>query len=159
MPGASRVVLVVLNLPAKAGDVRDAGSTPGSGRSPGGGNVNPLQDSCLESPMDRGVWWATVHRAIKNRTWPNRLSRHVPCVRHGSKHLTSIQSRNPHNNPIGIIYYHYFIDEATEVEKLSDLLPTPQLVGAQLGFEPGQSDLKICSFEWLHCRCMHLLWN
>ena len=58
---ASRVALVVKSLLAKAGDVRDAGSIPGSGRSPGGGNGNPLQYSCLENSMDRGAWQATVH--------------------------------------------------------------------------------------------------
>ena len=47
--------------PASAGDTRDMGSIPGSGRSPGGGNGNPLQYSCLENPMDRGAWRATVH--------------------------------------------------------------------------------------------------
>ena len=52
--------LAVKNLPANAGDVRDAGSVPGLGRSPGGGHGNPLQDSCLDYPTDRGVWWATV---------------------------------------------------------------------------------------------------
>ena len=49
------------DLPASAGDIRDLGSIPGSGRSPGEGNGNPLQYSCLENPMDRGAWWATVH--------------------------------------------------------------------------------------------------
>ena len=54
--GASQVALVVKNLPAKAGDVGDAsGSVPGSGRSPVGGHVNPLQYSCLENPMDTGA--------------------------------------------------------------------------------------------------------
>ena len=56
---------MVKNLPAKAGELRDAGSIPGSGRSPGGGNSNPLQYSCLENPMDRGAWWATVHGGHK----------------------------------------------------------------------------------------------
>ena len=46
----------------------DQGLTPGSGRSPGEGNGNPLQYSCLENPMDRGAWWATVHGAAKSRT-------------------------------------------------------------------------------------------
>ena len=55
---ASLVVQMVKNLPAYAGDL---GSIPGSGRSPGEGNGNPLQYSCLENPMDRGAWWATVH--------------------------------------------------------------------------------------------------
>ena len=59
---ASQVALVVKNLPANAGDIRDMGSIPGLGRSPGGGYSNPLQYSYLENPMDRGVWWATVHR-------------------------------------------------------------------------------------------------
>ena len=54
-PGASQVVLVVENPPANVGDIRYAGSIPGSGRSPGGGHGNPLQYSCLENPMDRGA--------------------------------------------------------------------------------------------------------
>ena len=54
------------NLPANAGDTRDAGSIPGSGRFPGGGNGNPFQYSCLENPMDRGAWWATVHEVAKS---------------------------------------------------------------------------------------------
>ena len=57
--GAPQVVLVVKNPPVNAGDMRDAGSIPGSGRSPGGGRGNPLQYSCLENPMDQGSWWAT----------------------------------------------------------------------------------------------------
>ena len=52
-----------------AGDVRDAASIPGSGTFPGGGHCNPLQDSCLENPMDRGAWWATVHRIAQSWTW------------------------------------------------------------------------------------------
>ena len=59
---ASQVVLVVENPPANAGDIRDMGSIPGSGGSPGGGHSNPLQYSYLENPMDREAWWATVHR-------------------------------------------------------------------------------------------------
>ena len=60
--GASQVMLVVKNLPANAGDVRDLGSIHGSGRSPGGGHGNPLQYSYLDNPMDRGAWQATIHR-------------------------------------------------------------------------------------------------
>ena len=59
---------MVKNLPANAGDNRDVGLIPGLGRSPGEGNGNPLQYSCLENPMDRGVWWATVHRATNSHT-------------------------------------------------------------------------------------------
>ena len=53
--------LVVKDLPANAGDIRNSGLILGSGRSPGGGHGNPLQDPCLENPMDRGARWATVH--------------------------------------------------------------------------------------------------
>ena len=52
-------------MPAKAGDIRDTGSIPGSGRSSGEGNGNPLQYSCLENPMDRGAWPATVRGGHK----------------------------------------------------------------------------------------------
>ena len=52
---------MVKNPPANAGDLRDAGSISGLGRSPEEGNGNALEYSCLENPMDRGVWWATVH--------------------------------------------------------------------------------------------------
>ena len=59
------MALIVKNLPASAGDVRDTGSIPGLGRSPGGGHGRPLQYSCLENPMDRGAWQAMVHRGYK----------------------------------------------------------------------------------------------
>ena len=58
-------MLVVKILPANAGDVRDVGSIPGSGRSPRGGHGNPLQYFCLENPMDRGAWQATVYRVTE----------------------------------------------------------------------------------------------
>ena len=65
------MVLVVKNPLANAGDVRDAGSIPGWGRSHGGGHGDPLQSSCLENPMDRGDWWATVHGVAKSWTRVN----------------------------------------------------------------------------------------
>ena len=65
----TQVALVVKNPPADAGDVRDTGSIPGSGRSPGGEHGSPLQYSCLENPMDRGAWQATVHGVTKSRAW------------------------------------------------------------------------------------------
>ena len=65
---ASLEVLVVKNLPASAGDIRDAGSIPGSGRSPRGGHGNPLQSSCLQNPMDRGAWWDAVQGVAKSWT-------------------------------------------------------------------------------------------
>ena len=64
----SLVAIVVKNMPANAGDIKDMDSFPGLGRSPGGGRGNPLQYSCLENPMDRGAWRATVHGVTKSRT-------------------------------------------------------------------------------------------
>ena len=59
----------MLRIPlANAGDIRDVGLIPRSGRSPGRGHGNPLQYSCLENSMDRGAWWATVHGVTKNQT-------------------------------------------------------------------------------------------
>ena len=64
--GLSRWVLVVKNPHANAADIKDMGSVPRLGRSPGGGHGNPHQYSCLENPMDRGAWWAIVHRVAKS---------------------------------------------------------------------------------------------
>ena len=75
--GASQVVLVVKNLPASVGDTRDVGSILGWGRSPGGGHSNPLQYSCLESPMDRGAWRGIVRGVAKSPPLLKRLSTHA----------------------------------------------------------------------------------
>ena len=63
-PGGS----VIKNSPTNAGNIRDEGLIPGSGRFPGGGHGNPLQYSCLENPMGRRAWWTTVHEAAKSQT-------------------------------------------------------------------------------------------
>ena len=60
--------------PANAGDIRDMTSVPGLGRSPGAGHGKPFQYSCLENPMDRGAWWATVHRVSNSQTGLKQLS-------------------------------------------------------------------------------------
>ena len=78
-PGASQVVPVVNNLPANSGDTGDPGLIPGLGRSPGGGHGNPLQYSYLENPLDRGAWWAAVHRVAKSQTELKQLSTHT-CI-------------------------------------------------------------------------------
>ena len=62
------MALEVKNLSANAGDARDTGLILGLGRSPGEGHGNPLQYACLENPMDRGAWWATVHMVAKSQT-------------------------------------------------------------------------------------------
>ena len=59
---------MVKNLPANAECTRDAGSVPGLGRFPGGGNGNPFSILCLENPMDRGAWWATVYGVTQSQT-------------------------------------------------------------------------------------------
>ena len=72
-PGGS----VVKNAPALQEREGDTDSIPGSGRSPGGGQGNPFQDSFLENPMDRGAWWAMVHGVTKSWTQLKRLSTHA----------------------------------------------------------------------------------
>jgi len=72
-PGATGVK----NPPANAGDVKDGGLIPGLGRFPGGGHGNLLQYSCLENPMDRGAWWATVHSISKRWTQLKQLNIHI----------------------------------------------------------------------------------
>ena len=62
-----QVALVAKNPLANAGDIRDVGLIPGLGRSPGGGHGNQLQYSCLENPIDRGAWWATIYRIAKSQ--------------------------------------------------------------------------------------------
>ena len=64
-------------MSATAGDIRDTGYTPGQERSPGGGHGNPLQYFCLENPMDRGAWGATVPRFAKSQTQLKQLSTHA----------------------------------------------------------------------------------
>ena len=68
---------LVKNLATNAGDLRDASLIPGLGRSPGRGRDNPLQNSCLENPMDRGAWKATVHRVAQSQTQLKQLRTHA----------------------------------------------------------------------------------
>ena len=81
------MALALKNLPANAGDIRDAGLIPGLGRSPEEVSGNPLQYSCLENPVDRGTWRATVYKIAKSQTWPKWLStRTCPILKQvGSK--------------------------------------------------------------------------
>ena len=74
------LVIVIKNPPANAGDARDASSIPGLGRSPGEGIGNPLRYSCLENPMDRDAWRATVHRVTKCLIQLNQPSTHTPFL-------------------------------------------------------------------------------
>ena len=80
--GASQVALMVNNPPANEGDTRNVGSTPGSGRSLGEGHGNPLQDSCLKNPMDRGaieMGSAGLMQSLSNATRDPDISISLPC--------------------------------------------------------------------------------
>ena len=74
-----QVALAIKNLPANAGDARDSGSVPGSGRFPGGRHGSSLQYSCLENPMDRGILQTTVHNVARSQTWLKQLNMHA-CI-------------------------------------------------------------------------------
>ena len=74
---SAQAVLVVRNPPANAGDVRDAGVIPGLGKTPGEESGNPLQYPCLDNSMDRGAWWAMLHRVAKSWAWLKRFSMHA----------------------------------------------------------------------------------
>ena len=94
---ASHIAQLLKNPPGNAGEARNAGLIPGSGRSPGVGNGNPLQYSCLQNSLDRGAWWATVHEVTKS--W-KELSPSSPPTKEVGRHvkvlgldLTDISSR------------------------------------------------------------------
>ena len=86
------MALLITKLPANAGDQRGAGQFPGLGRSPEGRHGNPLQYSCLEKPMDRGAWRATVHRVTKSQTRLNR--QHSIAKRKKKEKMLSLGSIN-----------------------------------------------------------------
>ena len=100
-------MVLVKNPPANAGDVRDSGSIPRAERSPEEGNGNPLQYSCLENPMDRGAWRATVHGVAKCRTQLKRLSSRDATIRERSqeqggcvRHMNSGERRGSESLPV-----------------------------------------------------------
>ena len=82
---------MVKNPLANAGDVRDTRSIPGLGRSHGGGHGNPLQYSCLEKPMDRGAWWAIVHRIAESDMTEATKHTNIPRTRHPASSFYSLE--------------------------------------------------------------------
>ena len=87
------MALVVKNLPVNAGDRRNWDSIPGSERSPEADHGNPLQYSCLEKPMDRGAWWATVHGVSKSQTWLKQLNTPTHTHTHTHAHTHTHKQR------------------------------------------------------------------
>ena len=117
LQGASQVALMVKTPLADAGDIRDMGSIPGLGRSPGGGHGNPLQYSWL-NPMGKGFWWDTAHRVTKSRKWGNLASTHTAsyvkdlrqiqqysCVRNWLVIYWKQATRNPQNQQLDMRSY------------------------------------------------------
>ena len=102
---ASQMALVVKKLPANVGDERDMGSV--LGRSPGGGHGNPLQCSCLENPVDRQAWWATVSGVAKSQTRLKWLNTHACQHVIFKKHINIFLHKNK---------VHYYTKKATILE-------------------------------------------
>ena len=104
--GASQVALAVKNPPANAGGVRDMGLILRSGRSPEGGNGNPLQYSCLENLMDRGAWWPTIHGFAKRDDWSNLAHVHAHML-----YMNIVRRVNPKIslNKKKILFSFYFV--------------------------------------------------
>ena len=94
------MALVVKNPSANAGDVRVQGLIPGLGRSPGVGNGNWLQYSCLENSMDKGAWWATVHGAAKHQTRrsTHRYTHRVLASYEAARKCTFYTYTHPHTD-------------------------------------------------------------
>ena len=114
---------VVKNPPANAGDERFVSSIPGSGRSRGVGNGNPLQYSCLENPVDRGAWWATVHGVPKSQTQPS-TAQHILL---DMASLVAQQVKNP-----------FVPVKETQVKSLSWEDPLEKVWQPTLEFLPGE---------------------
>ena len=126
------MALVVKNTPANAEEARDVGLIPKLGRSPGGELGSPLQYSCLENPMDRGAWWATVHRVAKSRTRLKQLSTQ-PC-----REPTIILKTSKGKDQVFILYELYWNSQNTGVGSLSllqEIFPTQ-------GLNPGLPNCK-----------------
>ena len=135
---ASQMVLVVKNSPANAGDRKDVGSIPGLGRSPGGGHGNPLQYSCLENPMDRGAWKATVHSVAECRTQ--------------LKWLHACTCAHTHTHTHRLLLHIVLIWLASQQLLVTDIWYFLVLIMHQgRGRGTGKRALRFCSVH--HCRC------
>ena len=118
LPGSS----VIKNPPANA---EDMGSIPGLGRSPGKGNGNPFQYSCLGNPIDKGAWWATVHSVTKESDTTERLNNNIQAIATVKLFLYNFIEFNPHNN-------FFFIDEQAGLKWFSNLSKVVKLIYSQM---------------------------
>ena len=134
------MALVVKNLPASAGDIRDVGSIPGLGRSPGEGNGNPLQYSCQDNRVDRGAWWATVHMVSKSQTW-----------------LKGLSALTLNNNSV-LKSSHVWSVASIFTQKLTYIISSPYLNG-HFGMPPLNASLQ--ENLWMRCKKhkRHQLWS
>ena len=107
---------MVKNLPVNAGDIRDVGSIPGWGRSPGGGHGNPLQYSCQENSMDRGAWLATVHGVKKNMNWATWLNM--------TEQLIHFQKLKIFRNYLNLFFWKYLYDGMIGIQRIYNKLYT-----------------------------------
>ena len=120
-----------IHLPMQETQTRDLGSIPGSGRFPGGGHGNPLQYSCLENPMDGGLWQATVQRVTKSRTWLKQLSTHKKFLCIWLKSPTRIKEQVKElgiisRNSPGLPAPHLYLLQLTSLPfVLGDITSTP----------------------------------
>ena len=105
---------MIKHLPANAGDAGGEDSIPGLGRSPGGGNSNPLQYSCLENPMDRGAWWFIVYRVAKSQT---RLNTHTHSKK--STNIWSVLDLPPFSRRYGITQMIWSVPEKVRMQNTS----------------------------------------
>ena len=127
--------LVVKNPPANAGDVRDAVSILGLGKSPGEGHSKPLQYSCLENSMDRGAWQGMVHRVAKSQTWLKQLSPHA-----GKNQASGIQKLKENL-------------KKTDTHTHTHRFPLPKSLMLCLGWGGKGFARRSCNYNTVHDRC------
>ena len=144
------------NAPVNAGDIRDEGSIPGLGRSPGGKHGNPLQYFCLENPMDRRSWQATVHGVAKSRTRLKQLSTHafiyISSVQFSSVTQLCLTLCDPMNYSTPGLPVHHQLPEFTQthVHQVSDAISLLILCCPLLLLPPIPPSIRVFSNESTH---------
>ena len=136
---------MIKNLSANAGDTRDTGSILGSGRSPGVGNGNPLQYSCLENPIDRGAWWVIDHQVAKSWT---QLSLYAHTHTHTHTHTEGWRHAVSFHH-ICLLHVTSCLDDYTSLLPVQSCSPpTPALLTFYSGGAPHCLLIKPSSLRW-----------